>query len=218
MFRLSRRKLLSLTAIGISSGLAGCSDTSVSSDTTVTGITTPVQQTQTTTHDQDGSAGPAPSCPGEYSSFTPGWVVEGSGPLAGFNLTTDQQTIAVGDTLTVSLRNVTNTTQMTGSKPRFDVQYRSSNGWHTILGTKGDVVWHPIGIEHEPDQGFTWQFNVTRDGLSRLTEQYGVCTPITPGTYRFVYWGITTEQEEAENYGTDYAISTSFTVTDDQAN
>jgi len=77
MSSLSRRKLLSLTAIGFSTSYAGCNQISSSQDTTAT---------DTTTQTQDGSAGPAPSCTGEYSSFTPRWVVEGSGPLAGFNL------------------------------------------------------------------------------------------------------------------------------------
>lgn len=212
---LSRRKLLSLTTIGVSTALAGCNQTVASQETPATDTTTPAQQTPATTQNRDGSAGPAPSCTGEYSSFTPRWVVEGSGPLAGFDLTANQETIALGDTLTVSLRNVTNTTQITGNRRKYDVQYRGSNGWHTIFGTKDNAAWDAIGIEHEPNQGFTWQFPVTRVGLSSITDQYGVCTPITPGTYRFVYWGITTEQEENEDYETDYAIATSFTVIDD---
>jgi len=214
---LSRRKLLSLSAIGLSIALAGCNQSSASQDTTATDTTTSPQQTPATTQSRDGSAGPAPSCTGEYSSFTPRWVVEGSGPLAGFNLTTDQQTIALGDTLTVSLRNVTGNTQTTGNRRKYDVQYRNSNGWHTIFGKKDNYFWNDIGIEHQPSQGFTWQFPFSRDGLSNIAENngYGVCAPINTGTYRFVYWGITTEQEEKEDYETDYAIATSFTVTDD---
>jgi hypothetical protein len=115
----------------------------------------------------------------------------------------------------VSLRNVTDSTQSTGNRRKFDVQYRGSDGWHTIFGKKDDSFLNDIGIEHEPNQGFTWEFPVTRDGLSSLTGHYGVCTPINPGTYRFVYWGITTEQEKKEDYETDYAIGTSFTVSDD---
>ena len=211
----SRRKLLSLTAIGFSTTLAGCNQSSASQNTIATDTTTTAQQTPATTQYQDGSAGPAPSCTGEYSSFNPRWVVEGSGPLAGFNLTLDQRTIALGDTLTVSLRNVTGNTQTTGNRRKYDVQYRGSNGWHTIFGVEHNSVWNDIGVGHEPNHGFTWQFPFTRDGLSSLAGHYGVCAPINPGTYRFVYWGITTEQEEKEDYETDYAIGVSFTITDD---
>lgn len=212
---LSRRKLLSLTAIGFSTALAGCNQSPASPDTTATDTTTTAQQTPATPQNRDGRAGPAPSCTGEYTSFTPHWVVEGSGPLAGFDLTTDQHTIALGDTLTVSLRNVTGKTQTTGNRRKYDVQYRDSNGWRTIFGVEHNAAWTDIGVVHEPNHGFTWQFPFSRDGLSSLAGHYGVCAPITPGTYRFVYWGITTEQEEKEDYETDYAIGTSFTVTED---
>lgn len=214
---LSRRKLLSLSAIGFSTSLAGCNQSSAPQDTTATDTSTALQQTSANTQSQDGSAGRAPSCTGKYSSFTPRWVVEGSGPLAGFNLTTDQQTIALGDTLTVSLQNVTNTTQVTGIRQKYDVQYRDSDGWHTIFGVIDNYAWTDQGISHEPNRGFTWEFPFTRDGLSNIAGNngYGVCAPINSGTYRFVYWGVTTDQEEKEDYETDYAIGTSFTVTDD---
>ena len=214
---LSRRKLLGLTALGCSTVLAGCTQSIASQETTTTGTTTTAHQPTTTTRYQDGRAGPASSCPGEYSTFTPRWVVEGSGPLAGFNLTINQRTIALGDTLTVSLQNVTNTTLTTGNRRKYDIQYRDSSGWHTIFGVKDNYVWNDIGVEHEPGQGFTWQFPVTRDGLATIAENnaYGVCAPLQPGTYRFVYWGISTEREGKEDYETDYALGVSFTVTDD---
>jgi len=227
----SRRKFLSLTGIGLSTALAGCTRSSetptpASTATTTTGQETPTptatatttteQQTPETTEFQDGSAEPAPSCPDEYSSFNPRWIVENSGPLGGFNLTINQRTIGIGDTITVSLRNVTDSTQMTGNKQKYDVQYRDSNGWHTIFGVVDNYVWDDMGFGHEPDRGFTWQFSFSQEGLSNLSDNNGyvVCAPINPGTYRFVYWGITTEQEKKEDYETDYALGIPFTVTD----
>lgn len=210
---LSRRNFLGLTVTGAATALAGCIESPLQntpSETTTTAHQTPTSQTH------DAGAGPAPSCPGELSAFDPHWVVEGSGPLAGFTLTVNRRTVAIGDTLAVSLRNSTDATQMTGNKRKYDVQYRGSSGWHTIFGLKDNYVWDDIGIEHEPNHAFTWQFPVTRDGLSNITETspYGVCAPITPGTYRFVYWGVTTDREEAEDYETDYALGVPFTVSE----
>jgi|GEM_PF-817948 hypothetical protein len=216
-----RRTFLRVAGSAIPVLIAGCASDgditpSPSESPTETPAPSSIPTGTATTEFQDGSAGPAPSCTGGYSSFTPRWVVEGSGPLGGFNITTDQRTIGHGDTLTVSLRNVTDSTQLTGNRRKYDVQYRGSNGWHTIFGKKDNSFWNDVGIEHEPNQGFTWQFPFSRDGLSNIAEYdgYGVCAPISTGTYRFVYWGITTEQEKKEDYETDYALGVSFMVTD----
>jgi len=119
--------------------------------------------------------------------------------------------------LTVSLRNVTSKTLYTGNIGKYDVQYRTEDGWHTTFGKKDHVYWTDEAIEHEPRQGFTWQFPFTHDGISQVVDNpgYGTCTELEAGTYRFVYWGITTEQEENEDYETDYALGVPFTVTDD---
>ncbi len=216
-----RRTFLRVAGSAVLASIAGCTADenpthSPSESPTESPTASPTPTAINTTEFQDGSAGPAPSCTGEYSSFNPRWVVEGSGPLGGFNLTTDQQTIALGDNITVSLRNVTDSTQTTGNRQKYDVQYRDSDGWHTIFGVIDNYAWNDMGIGHEPNRGFTWEFPFTRDGLSNIAENsgYGVCAPINSGKYRFVYWGITTEQEKEEDYETDYALGVPFTVTE----
>ncbi|NLV14002.1 hypothetical protein [Haloarcula argentinensis] len=211
---MQRRTVLATASTALFS-LAGCSQLSASQTPSQTDTKTTARASNTGTH--DGQAGPAPSCPDGYSTFDPNWVVEGSGPLAGFNLTADQREIAFGDTLTVSLRNVTNSTQTTGDRGKFDVQYQGSDGWQTIFGSKNDLAWNLIGIKHKPAQGFSWQFPFTQDGLSNIrnSDVFAVCASLTPGTYRFIYWGITTDREEQEDNKTDYALGVPFTVTDD---
>lgn len=220
---LTRRELLGLAGIGFSTTLTGCYQSSASQDTTITGTTaeppTTQKQSSTPMETHPKGAGPAPSCPDAYYTFDPYWVVEGPGPLGGFDLTVSPETVAVGDTLTVTLRNVTDNRQESGLKEKYDIQYRGTNGWHTVFGTRDKTFDPPpeIAVTHEPGQGFTWQFPVTKDGLSNITEKpdiYEVCSPIVPRTYRFVYWGITTEREKKENYETDYALGVPFTVTD----
>lgn len=166
----------------------------------------------------DGSAAPAPSCPDGYQSYDPWWVVEGSGPLGGFDLALDGETYEHGDELVAELRNVTDEEQMTGVKQMFDIQYQDGAGWHTIfdLPDNQDPIWPLVGLSHPPGDGFTWRLTLTQaslsDGEIESAESYHVCQPLKPGQYRFVYWGITTEQEREEDFETDYALGEPFTV------
>lgn len=162
-------------------------------------------------------AKPAPTCSDGYESLNPWWIVKGPGPLAGFELRLDSESYAVGDELTVKLRNVTGGKRGTGNKDKYDLQHHGPDGWHTIFGTPADEEfgWTDEGILHPPGNGFTWRFTITRDGLSgggRTGSGYHVCEPITPGTYRFVYWGITIEREDGAGVETNYALGIPFRV------
>lgn len=206
----SRREILALAAGGLSAATAGCFGRGTGSDSTTTSSTT------SATDPTPSGASPAPSCRGRYTSFDPGWVVEGPGPLGGFELSLASDSIARGDTLTAELTNVSDDQQPTGNRKKYDVQYRGEDGWHTIFGTRNEhPAWTDEGIGHSSGHGFSWEFTFTRDGLSNAVAQtptYYVCAPIEAGTYRFVYWGITPPKEEAENFETDYALGVEFTV------
>lgn len=222
---LTRRDILGLTTTGLSLGLAGCSLTGTipPSDTPATSSTDTTQTTDTpstSTPRQNGRASPAPSCRDGYSSLDPGWVVEGPGPLGGFDLTLEPNSIAHGDTITATLENVTDEQQTTGYRKKYDIQYHGERGWHTIFGTEEETraVWHDIGITHQPGEGFTWELTVTQDGLSGAIDgkpTYHVCMPLKAGTYRFVYWGVTSQKEVQNNYETEYALGVTFTVSRD---
>ena len=207
--RWSRRRLLARLAAAGGLGLAGC----------VAGVpdghdepaTTPAAATE------DGSAGPAPSCPDGSEPFDPWWVVLGSGPLAGFELRLDRSTYARSETLEAVLRNVTDGQQSTGNAAKYDVQRRGEDGWHTVFGGPEDrpLAWTDEGVVHPPGGGFTWRFPLTDAGLSRGVDEgpaYRVCDPLRPGDYRFVYWGLTSEREREEGFETDYALGVSFGV------
>lgn len=162
-------------------------------------------------------AKPAPTCTEGYESLKPWWIVRGPGPLAGFKLRLDTEGYTVGDELTVELRNVADGYSTSGNKNKYDVQRHGPDGWHTILGTSvdEDFGWTDEGISHPSGKGFTWRFTLTREGLSgqgRTGSGYHVCEPITPGTYRFVYWGIVIEREGEAGVETDYALGVPFHV------
>lgn len=215
---MNRRQFIALFGSGV---FAGCSNratpaTTTTNETPTTSSPTTSQSPPSTTTVEDGRAGPALSCPAGHNTFHPTWVVEGPGPLAGFDLTTTQS-LTVGQRFTATLQNVTSANQHTGNKHKYDIQIRAADGWHTIFGLQDHAGWTDEAIGHKPNQGFTWPFPFTTEGLTDLVENspYRVCGPVTSGTYRFVYWGITTEQEANEDYETDYALGVPFTVTKD---
>lgn len=165
----------------------------------------------------DAPANPAPTCTEGYESLEPWWVVEGPGPLAGFKLRVDREEYAKGDELTAELRNVTESEQGAGNKHKYDIQYRATDGWHTIFGTPANesFAWTDEGYLIQPGDGWTWRFTLTQAGLSEgedSGQSYHACQPVKPGTYRFVFWGVTTEQEREEGFETDYALGVPFKV------
>lgn len=212
----SRRRVLGAVSAFGGVGLAGCSSQfssggSPPAASTRSPASTPLGPVE------DGPAAPAPSCPDGVESVDPRWVVAGPGPLDGFELRVDRDAYARGDELVTRLRNVTDEERTSGVEAKYDVQYLGADGWHTILGTdaEGAVVIPDLGILHEPGEGFTWRFPLTRAGVSRETDRgptYHACQPIRPGTYRFVYWGIVTEREREEDFETKYALGVAFDV------
>lgn len=206
----SRREVLGLVSGTAGVGLAGCLSGSPQ------GTTSSSPSPTSTAPVKDGPAAPAPSCPDGYQSLTPGWVVTGPGPLAGFELLLDRETYDHADEFTAELENVTTEEQISGSKSKFDVQHRRADGWHTIFGTsESPARWTDGGVVHQPGVGFTWRFTLTQDGLSGEVESgpvYQACQPIEPGAYRFVFWGITTERERDADTETDEALGVPFRV------
>lgn len=221
---MDRRAMLRLFTAGAGLSLTGCLSTETRSngdtaDSTRTSTNTPEDQTHTDTPVEDGEASAPPSCPSEYTPLEPSWVVEGPGPLGGFDLSLDTREIQRGDTLNATLTNVTNEEHSSGIKQKYDIQYQSESGWHTIFGTEEDyAVYLDLAIAHPPGEGFSWQLEFTQEGLTDAVDDpvtYHVCTSLDPGTYRFVYWGITTEREAQNDYETDYALGVPFSVSQD---
>lgn len=213
----SRRRLLALSGPAFLL-LPGCLSAGSADGTPSTPSPIPSPTASEVEPRGEGAAGPAPECPDGYEPFRPGWVVEGPGPLGGFELTLDRETYDQGDELVAELRNVTDEQQVSGTKGKFDLQRHGPDGWHTVFGLPegSNPIWTSEGIAHPPGEGFTWRLTLTQAALSNgeidSFPSYHACQPIDPGDYRFVYWGITTQQERAEDFETDYALAERFTV------
>ena len=218
---LHRRAFLSSLAVATAGCVESGGDETRSPNTSTvpvaTGTTSEAPTTSTVTPSDafaDGTAGP-PDCPGEYDPVDPAYVVEGTGPLAGFDLLLSTARVTRGEAFTVELRNVTAETRTTGIRAKYDVQSLGDDGWHSVFGTASDVAFVDLAYAHEPGEGFRWDLVFSESGLAIEDDGspgYVVCSSLDPGRYRFVYWGITTERERTENYETDYAIGAPFVV------
>lgn len=221
----SRRSLLAALA-GTLGGLAGCQSRPPSREPfdvperATDGVTVETSTPRTTPAPtqirvpEDAGAGPAPSCPGAVRPLNPGWVVVDE-PLQGLFLYTASDTVAPGETVTVTLRNFSNDPSRTDSRVAFDLQRAGSDGWHTVFGLDPRTEAGPTrGETHDPGVAFTWAFPFTPAGVGDLaaTAGYAVCGPVSVGRYRFVYHGVTPDAESARSPGTEYAVGTRFTV------
>lgn len=220
-----RRQVLEALALGTSSLVAGCPSLSGRTDTDhpasspSQGDASTQAETPFPTPVENPRASPAPTCRDGYHSLDPWYVVTGAGPLGGFRLSLGSTENTRGDTLTATVRNVTDSEQDTGNKKKYDIQYRSESGWHTILGTENEIAsFTDEAVGHQPQEGFSWELPLTQDGLSNAVDHlptFYVCHPLDPGDYRFVYWGLSSELEANTDYETDYALGVRFTLSDD---
>lgn len=140
----------------------------------------------------------------------------GSGPLDGFDLTLSNDSVSTGDTLVAKLRNVTEEQQDSGNRSKYDIQFRKDDGWQSLFWKDPYVAWTDEAISHAPGEGFTWELEVNRNGLSQSRQNgpdYHVCKALDSGSYRFVYWGLTTKG--GDNTDSDPAIGVRFEVTGD---
>ncbi|WP_226022210.1 hypothetical protein [Halomicrobium salinisoli] len=110
-----------------------------------------------------------------------------------FALRVDSLEAEYGDTVTVSMTNVSGEEQMTGNRHKYNLQTYTEDGWQDVRGvTDGDPIpYTDEGIGHAPGEGFEWELELTGEGL--VADHYHadrlvVCPDLEPGRYRFVYW------------------------------
>lgn len=185
---MNRRRFLAALAVGATGVGAGCTGTPGNPASTPTRTPTP-SRTPTPT---DTPVSTPAEC--ENLQLHPVALDEYtfSGYSDGLELTASRPTVPFGDEITIRLRNTSNQTQLTGNHQLYALQKATADGWEHVLSVPPNFAWTEEAIEHEPSEGFTWTFPFSMAGLSR--DSYTVCSPLDPGTYRFVYWGLMTQR------------------------
>jgi len=112
---------------------------------------------------------------------------------ATFGLRTDTLAAAYGDTVTVTLTNVTDATQYTGNRHKYNLEVLTEDGWQDVRGTDGEgpVGYTDEAVGHAPGEGFEWELELTESGVLAghvYEDSLSVCPDLPSGRYRFVFW------------------------------
>jgi hypothetical protein len=123
----------------------------------------------------------------------------------GLRLIASKDEVAIGEEITFTMINRSDESEYTSQQSHFNIVRRNGEAsqWEPVYYTPRLTPWTDLGWEIYPGGGFRWPFTVSQEGLERDPKgapPYFVCGPITPGEYRFVFFG-----EE---------LGVAFTVTD----
>ena len=122
-----------------------------------------------------------------------------------FELTASRDTLQRGDELDITLTNTTDEGAGTGNRHKYDVQAEGPDGWYSIYGKMEGDAWTDEAVGLGPGETFEWSFTATTEGFAAENEMnpsYVPCGDIGPGSYRFVYFGLT----DAPAIATRFAI------------
>lgn len=126
------------------------------------------------------------------------WGIAREAGVPKFALRVDALEVERGDKVTVTLtylRTETGVVTGTGNKYKYHLQMYTTEGWQEVRGIVDEkpVVYTDELVEHGPGEGFEWNLTLTEDGLldgHPHGEELTVCPGLSPGRYRFVYWGV----------------------------
>ena len=112
-----------------------------------------------------------------------------------FALRVAQQRYERGDTVQITLTNLTDRQRVTGNRSKFNLQVKTEAGWQDVRGfDDGEPVGYTDeGILHPPGDGFEWEIELTEDGIEgegMLADRLRVCPDIPAGRYRFLFWEV----------------------------
>ena len=105
-----------------------------------------------------------------------------------FLLEIEPPSVNLGQDISIHLKNISSESQRTGSRDHYAIQKNDHDEWNHIFSTKGNVLLDAQAVDHDPSDGFTWEFTVSPIGFS--IGPYYVCKELKPGKYRFVYFGL----------------------------
>jgi len=211
----SRRDCLRLGGPAIGGAFAGClSGGGLTSGTSTT-------QPTATSSTPSSTTGTSAHCAGSRRQNPVEMAVQYD-TLSGFDLTANEDSVEQGESLVVVLENVTDTTRQSGNSSKYDVHRRMEDGWVSVFqpsrANDETPAFYSDAVSHAPGEGFRWDLTLTRDGLGHEIEHgtgyLVVCSPIAPGTYRFVYWGVGSNEENQDDPAEEYALGVQFTVTE----
>lgn len=107
----------------------------------------------------------------------------------GFVVSASPDTIEIGEQITFRLENKTNEVKETGESSQFNIEKRRDDSCYGVF-TEGGPFDAALTM-HEPGDGFDWMLTFTENEIDGTRKP--LCGSLEPGTYRFVYFGISVE-------------------------
>ena len=168
---LTRRSTL-LTGIGVLSAVSGCAGESDKGDTQSN------EQANGNCEDVDRWSGSY-----DRSKIT-------SKSSGGFVVSASPDTVEIGEKITFRLKNETNEVKETGGSAQFNIEKKRDEAWNGIF-TEGGPFDAALTM-HESGDGFDWTLMFSENRIEGTRKP--LCGSLEPGTYRFVYFGISVEE------------------------
>ncbi len=116
-------------------------------------------------------------------------------PATRIELSAEGNSETYGQSIRLVLRNTGDEAATTLGRHAYSVQRETESGWLDVRGsTTGEPVTLPQAAEpFDPGGTYSWAVELDETALASAVpdRELEVCPPLGPGTYRFVYWGIT---------------------------
>lgn len=193
---LKKREFIYITTATVASAIAGClnevggESDQRSTNSSDTQLETRVNATETQTNRETGELTDRQNNSGTLEPLSKYARIgkisyRNSG---GFHLSAEPNSLGLGDKITVQLEYTGDKSGETSVKDLYIIQRRNNGKWNDLFCVKEGPMWTAQAIIHSQESGgFQWEFEASKDGFSK---NYPVCTPVRPGEYRFVYWGM----------------------------
>ncbi|MFC7239249.1 hypothetical protein ACFQS4_13605 [Saliphagus sp. GCM10025317] len=112
------------------------------------------------------------------------------GDADAFAMRVDPLEVARGESVSVTMRNLTSVEQGTGNDRKFSLEVRTEAGWQEVRGHRSEhgIGYTDEGIIHRPGEGFDWELELSEAAVEDLYSGLEVCPGLPAGRYRFVYW------------------------------
>ena len=94
-----------------------------------------------------------------------------------------------GDTVEITLTNVTDREASTGNRRKYNLQVYTEDGWQDVRGgSESSFGYTDVAIGHAPGEGVEWSIELTEDAVGG--DRFEVCPDLPAGRYRFAYFGV----------------------------
>ncbi|MFC7215622.1 hypothetical protein ACFQO4_16220 [Saliphagus sp. GCM10025334] len=111
------------------------------------------------------------------------------GDADAFAMRVDPLEIAHGESVSITMANLTSVEQGTGNDRKFSLEVRTESGWQEVRGHRSEhgIGYTDEGIIHRPGEGFDWEIELSEAAVQELYSGLEVCPGLPAGRYRFVY-------------------------------